>query len=211
MFALLDPPVANNLAISESMSRMRRMLVTTTIIHLVLSMFTTGPADGLRSTAPQYLLTLESAQEHFVAASVAAIAFNVDRDILLSIAAHESNYAHGSKSISNEEGGKISCGVMTPVPTYDRKACHAMAASPLAGYIAGARHLREWFEACRGHQVCAFTGYAGGWRAIRACANGPVWIRPGVDGCKTHEVFRWRAGLIRTAIARATAAQRAAS
>lgn len=210
MFALLDPGAANKLVPGGSAGRMRAMLATTTILHLFLSLFSTGPADGLRSTAPDYL-TLESAQEHLFAASVAAVAFDLDRDMLLSIAAHESNYEHGAKSISIEAGGKISCGTMTPIPTYDRKACHAMAASPLAGYMAGARHLRDWFDACRGHQVCAYTGYAGGWRAIRACATGPVWIRPGVDGCRTHEVFRWRAVLIRRAIARATASPRAAS
>jgi len=187
---------------------MRRMLATTTILHLFLSLFSTGPADGLRSTAPQYL-TLESAQEHLFAASVAAIAHDVDRDLLLALGHHESRYQHAA--ISMEAHGKVSCGVLTPIPTYDRKACAEATASPLAGYLVGARHLREWIDACRGHETCGLLGYAGGWRAIRACANGPVIIRPGVDGCQTPQVFRWRAALIRRAIAKATAAPRALS
>lgn len=175
-----------------------------TLITILISLLSTGPADGLRSTAPDYL-TIETAQEHLLAATIAAVAFDVDRDILLSIGHHESRYQH--RAVGPEAGGLVSCGVMTPEPV---SRC-PKAMTVLDGYTAGARHLRGWIDACRGHERCGLLGYAGGWRAIRACAEGPVMIRPGVDGCQTPEVFRWRAGLIRRAIARASKAGAASS
>lgn len=158
-------------------------------------------ADAFRTTAPRHL-TLESAREHLWAATVAALAFDEDRDVLLSIAHHESNYEHQAVTVEPEigTGRRVSCGVMTPEPI----ASCPRGMTVLSGYLAGARHLRAWLDAYRGNLHAALLGYAGGGEhgLVGACRRGPVIIRPGVDACGTARVFLWRAALIRRALAR---------
>lgn len=171
-------------------------------------------ANALRSTAPipgnpgRYYLTTEAAREHIVAARSAALETGTDPNLLLAIAHHESRYDH-TVTNPNEPDGKTSCGVMTPEPL----ARCPKTMTVMSGYREGARHLRQWIDSCANDRLrrCApfgvfrgaLIGYAGGWRAIGKCTAGPVWIRPGVDGCRTPEVFRWREQLIRRAISRA--------
>lgn len=112
----------------------------------------------LHASAPEYL-TLESAGEHCDAADLAALITGTDAADLLSIAWHESRYQR--TAITPEPGGRFSCGVMTPAPIYDRAACEAATMSLVAGYLAGALHLREWLIVCRGNRACALRGYAG--------------------------------------------------
>ena len=173
------------------------------ILRILIAIFAPLGAEGLRQTAPD-LLTGDSAREHAFAAELASVAFDVDRDVLLAIAHHESRYSF--REVTPEAGGRFSCGTMTPEPLADRSACESARASVLAGYVAGARHLRGWIDACRGQQRCALLGYAGGWAAIRACSVGPVHAeRSGgtIDLCKTPDVFLWRARWISRSRARA--------
>lgn len=150
--------------------------------------------ESLRASAPTYLDTA-SATEHLTAAKLAASRYHVDPRLILSIAHHESRYAYQATTL--ELGGKVSCGVMTPEPTYDRTACSRATASILDGYLAGAAHLRDWMNAT-GSRRAALLGYAGGWRLINACKLGPV-LRGGTgdDLCRTPDVFEARAKLIR--------------
>ena len=168
--------------------------IVTTLLALLVS---DDDADALRSTAPTYL-TVDTAREHLVAARLAAVATGTDADLLLSIAWHESRYQHDA--VSQEAGGRVSCGIMTPTPV----ARCPRGQTILGGYMAGAQHLRSWYDAT-GHQRAALLGFAGGYRAIRRCAQGPMYIRPGVDGCKTPEVFQHRARWVRNARKRSTA------
>lgn len=140
-------------------------------------------AQGELATAP-HDITPVAARQHAVAALVAGDVYRVDPALLLSIAWHESRYQ--SRVVTPEVGGRVSCGVMTPEP---RETCPAP--SLLGGYLAGARHLRGWYDACRGNERCALTGYAGGWRLIEICES-----EPDLRACHTWEVFLGRARAI---------------
>lgn len=172
------------------------------IIHIIIALLSLPSPEGLRSTAPTYLDS-DAAREHMTAATLVSAALEVDRDLVLSIAHHESRYDTGA--IGREAGRLVSCGVMTPYPTT-----HCPKRPLLAQYLDGARHLRVWIDACEndprkrcdklGRYRSALLGYAGGWRAITNCTKrGVIWIRPGVDGCKTPDVFTDRARDIRRA------------
>ncbi len=162
-------------------------------------------ADALRLTAPipgnpgLYYLTVDSAREHIAAASAAALATGTDVDLLLSIAWHESRYK--AEAMGLERGRMVSCGVMQPHP---KPRCEEEDLVVFHGYLRGAQHLRrDWLDKTPSLHV-ALIGYAGGWAAIERCKSGPVWIRPGVDGCRTPEVFLHRARRIRQARLRAS-------
>ena len=147
----------------------------TQIVVVLLSLLC---PDGLEKTAPTYL-TQSSAREHVAAATVAAIAYRVPRELLLSIAWHESRYTDAR---TPEAGGRVSCGVMTPEPL---RACHDTIM--LDGYLAGAAHLRTWLDATRSTRD-ALLGYAGGYHLIQRCEL-PDTPRQ----CQTPEVFLGRA------------------
>lgn len=121
-------------------------------------------AEGLRSTAPIYL-TSSTAKEHIAAAFVASAATQTDPSLLLSIAWHESRYV--VTAITREPPDPItgeprwSCGPMTPEPLKSLTRCKQATSSTLAGYLAGARHLRVWINACRGNRACALRHYGG--------------------------------------------------
>lgn len=157
-------------------------------------------ARALRSWDPVDL-TDASAAAHLAAARSAAVAEGVDPYLLLYIAWHESRF--NPRERTPESGGRESCGVMTPFP---RARC---ARRPLVGqYLAGAKHLRGWFDACRGNARCALLGYAGGYRLIRACRRGPMRRRRGravVDLCDTAWLYLHGAREIRRAVAGAPA------
>lgn len=157
------------------------------LLAAIVSLFVSAQdAEALRRTAPHYL-TASSAEQHLAAARVAELATGVDADLLLSVAWHESRF--GPTVVTAEPGGLVSCGVMTPVP---KKRCHAHELTLGGGYLAGALHLRGWFDACRGSQRCALQGYAGGFALIRVCFNAPNDRR-----CAIADVFLDRAAWIR--------------
>ena len=151
-------------------------------------------ADALRSTAPDYL-TVETAAQHLGAARVAGLVTGTDPTLLLSIAWHESRYDHRARTA--EPGGKISCGVMTPVPMTP-SACRDT--SLVASYVLGAQHLRGWLSASQDLHT-ALIGYAGGYVGIAFCRD----ARNARDyRCGTSWVFLDRARRIRHAISRAS-------
>jgi len=165
------------------------MLVLLELLVLVVTVLVPpSRADALCTTAPHYL-TRDSASIHLAASTVTGLATGTDPALLLSIAHHESRYAY--RVVAAEPGRKISCGVMTPEPTHDRDACRETTSSIAAGYLAGARHLRHWFDACHGNRRCALLGYAGGYALIAACARGEQ-----LRGCFAPDVFSSRAALI---------------
>ena len=172
--------------------------------------------EGLQSFAPQDL-TSETARQHMTAAWTASLIAGpleaypeavVDPYLLLYIAWHESRFRPGT--VTREPRGKVSCGVMTPVPS---RRCHR--ASLVEQYVAGAAHLRGWYDACLAksvsahmdsglHDRCALLGYAGGFALIRACAHrGHMWRRRGarrVDLCATADLYRSGADDLRDAV-----------
>jgi hypothetical protein len=145
--------------------------------------------EALRASAPNDL-SPSSAAVHLAAATVAARHVQVDRDLLLAIAWHESRYVTGA--VGREHDGLVSCGVMTPEPTT--RNARAMLTDE---YLAGARHLKTWIDAT-GSLKAGLLGYAGGWRLIKACAAGPVLRHRdhGDDLCWTPAVFLYRARLV---------------
>lgn len=141
--------------------------------------------EQLRRTAPSYL-TSTRARDHLGAARAAQVVTSVDASLLLSIAHHESRYSVRERTA--EEGGKFSCGSMTPEP---KRRCAAADLTLVGGYLAGARHLRVWLDTCGGNRWCALTGYAGGHRLIAMCK------RQHLRACATPWVFQQRARMIR--------------
>jgi len=165
-------------------------LIVAWYVALVLA----SPADveALRASAPTYLTT-DTAREHLAAARVAAFWTRTREGLVLSVAWHESRYQ--SNVVSHEPGGLVSCGVMTPEPTTR---CDPGAL--VIQYLRGAEHLRVWLDAEPASEHSALLGYAGGYRLINACAQGPVLLtrKDGHqdDACLTPEVFTWRERLI---------------
>lgn len=161
----------------------------TVIIALVLALLSPrSDAEALARTAPEPL-SVSDAIQHLAAARAAAFVVGVDPDLTSAIAAHESHYE--SNAVGPERGGLVSCGVGTPTPVAK---CDRV--SLVDQYVALAMHLREWIDATPDLHT-ALIGYAGGYHLLGLCAQGPVIIRPGVDACRTDEVFQARAAWIR--------------
>lgn len=160
------------------------------LFAFVVWMTSSRDVEALQRTAPEPLGT-ELAAENLSAARIAGHMFRVDPDLLLSIAAHESRYQ--SDAVGPESGGRVSCGVMQTTP---RASCPKQ--TTLEGYIDGAKHLRGWIDATRDLDT-ALIGYAGGYRMIKKCADGPVLRQadPHDDLCRIARVFRWRRDWIR--------------
>lgn len=171
------------------------------VVFAILSLLApaTGElAAGAAHTAPRYL-DRAAALEHAHAAVTAGALYRVDPALLLSIAHHESRY--DATAVTAEPGGKESCGVMTPVPRA-KGACTV--STVIAGYLAGAEHLRTWIDAAGGNLRLALVGYAGGYALLERCRSGPVVVRRGArskDVCRTPQVFLARAAAIRRAAA----------
>jgi hypothetical protein len=143
-------------------------------------------ATALVRTAPAYL-TVEIAREHVTVARAAAAVYDVDADLLLSIAHHESRYQHAA--VSSEAGDRVSCGVMTPEPV----ATCPKVMTILGGYLEGARHLRGWLTACGENERCALFGYAGGYRLLAMCREGgPRCYAPAVFLARARWIARER-------------------
>ena len=119
-------------------------------------------------------------------ARAAATIYDVDVDTVLAISYHESHFQEDVATA--ESGGRVSCGAMTPYPT---SACSPR--SLLSQYLDGTRHWAiDWRRARDVRDAReALLGYAGGYRLIRMCRQGPV-IRRGARGddlCRTPDVF----------------------
>ena len=158
------------------------------LIRIALALFTPtsdADAEALHRFAPSYV-TVDAAREHVWAARAAATIYGVDADMVLAISWHESRLT--ANVVSKEAGGRVSCGVMTPYPT---KTC--VSKPLLAQYLDGARHWAiDWRRAgdVRSDRE-ALLGYAGGYRMIRNCRQGPVLRHKtrGDDLCRTPDVF----------------------
>jgi hypothetical protein len=163
------------------------------IITVFLSLFTTSDeAEALQRTAPRYL-TAETAMENLMAARVSAAIYEVDADLLLSTAFFESRYK--TDVVGPVVRGKTACGVMQPI--METK---CVPQTLFEGYLIGAKHLQDWYRACRGDERCALLGYGGGYTLINACAEGPVMRVRGsrdVDICTIPEVRLHRARWIK--------------
>jgi hypothetical protein len=118
--------------------------------------------------------------------------------LVLSVAYYESRYT--PSTVTREIGGKVSCGVMTPIPTFDRRQCQSATQSLMAGYMAGAKHLKDWFAACHGNKTCALIGYAGGYRLLDLCKSSDAGERTDKERalCRVAEIRLQRAALIGT-------------
>jgi len=150
------------------------------IVVLVYLALYGQPGDGpaLARTASAYLTPAQAAR-HVAAAEIAGEIYDIDPNLLLSIAHHESRYQ--IETVTPELAG-ASCGVMTPEPRHQ-----CPAPDLLGGYLAGAKHLATWRAACRGDLRCALTGYAGGYHLLELCETDHV------RACDTWRVFEGRA------------------
>jgi hypothetical protein len=159
------------------------------VVIAVLTPTSDADAEGLHRFAPQDV-TVEQAREHVWAARVAAATYDLDPDELLSVSWHESRFV--PNVVSHEPSGRVSCGVMTPVP--QQPPCPI---EPLVGqYLAGAGHLREWYDAARGNRWAALVGLAGGYALVALCTKEAP---PGNRGCAYPAYLEWIEGRIRAA------------
>jgi hypothetical protein len=173
--------------------------MTQILLRVLLAILTpTSDADaaGIHRFAPNEV-TADAARDHVWAARVAAAMYDVDADMVLAIAYHESRFHDGA--VGPESGDRVSCGAMTPFPTA---ACEKK--SLLAQYLEGTRHWAvDWRQAgdVRDERE-VLLGYAGGYHLIRACRQGPV-LRHGTWGddlYRTPEVFEAIRTRIRAAL-----------
>jgi len=167
-------------------------------------------AEGLRVFANNTYpamdspMTSEKAFEHFYYARVASAIYQQDVHTLLAFGKHESNFEQ--HAITREVGNKMSCGVTTPIPTYSKDECERQTSSLLAGYSAGAEHLRGWYQAGDVRsQIEALRGVGGGYRLIRACREHPVYRdrAPYDDLCNIGNTFLLMRGSLIESIKRA--------
>jgi hypothetical protein len=154
---------------------------------------TPSDIEAIQRTAPEPVAA-DVAAEHHLGACLAEGELGVDRDLILSIDAHESRY---SAARTAEAGGKTSCGPMTPIPK-----ARCAQPSTIDGIREGAAHLREWLADAhvRGDMRRALLGYAGGYPLLAACDRGPYFVtRAGrqIDLCRTPDVFWAGAARIR--------------
>jgi hypothetical protein len=168
----------------------------------ILFVFLRGVSDedarGLYTYASAYSaqMTIDGAREHLVSARIAGAFYDVDPDLLLAIARHESNLE--SNTVTPEPGHRVSCGVMTPKPMAS-----CSDESLVGQYMDGAHHLMmDWGRVgdVRSRREM-LLGFAGGYGLIRGCRRGPV-LRHGEYGddlCRTPEVFYWMRAQIRAA------------
>ncbi len=177
-------------------------IIVTLVLNLLVS---DGEADALRSTAPDYLKTIDSARVNLVASRIAAMTTRTKSEDLIAISHHESRHDFGESTAEGpgmyyaDDGAapgvfvrhRVSCGTMTPNP---KPSCAPEDFTPLGGYLAGARHLAVWYRICRGNRICALKGYSGGKNDRRTGL--PAW-----------QVFDQRARMIRQAIDKANRAR----
>lgn len=134
----------------------------TSIILWLLCCFWQPTETITLPTLPDVHLSSQEAQQHAVAARVAAYVWDQDPDVLLALAWHESRFT--SNQHTPEAGGRESCGVATPEPLT---ACSDE--SLIEQYLDTAQHLAAW-QAATGKR--ALIGYAGGYILLHACADG---------------------------------------
>ena len=160
------------------------------IVWALLSPLDPRDVEGLQTYAPSHL-TLEQAADHFYAARLASVIHHQDVYMILAIAEHESNFQQ--RAITKEVGGKVSCGVLTPIPTHSQEECDRQTSSLLAGYLTGAEHVHVWGHAGDVRSATeALRGVGGGYILIRACREGPVLRKkpPHDDLCNIADTFR---------------------
>lgn len=134
---------------------------------------TASPSDvaAFQRFAPQYLTT-DTARDHLVSARYAGLAYDLDPDLLLSVAWFESRYTPAV--VGPNVNGKHACGIMQPL--MHGSTCPTQ--TLVAGYLEGAEHLRTWLDTktCRGNLHCALLGYGGGYHLLKQCNEGPVMV-----------------------------------
>lgn len=160
------------------------------LAHFLLLFVDPTDVAALQRTMGWEAVSANATAETLVAARIAGQAYRLDPNLLLSIGFHEVRTESAtSKSKSCVE--IIGVGTTTCQPT-----------TTLDNYLACAAHVRGWIDAMHGNERWGLVGVVGGYALLEKCTHGPVWIREGVDTCKTPEVFWWRARLIKRELSR---------
>ena len=136
------------------------------LLAFLTSLADVPAAEALMSTAKDTRLTVETAAQHVAAARFAGVLTNIDPDLLLAIAHHESRFE--PTVVGPLVRGKRACGVMQQVPIRGR----CPEPSILRDYVEGAKHLAGWLRAQRGNLDRALVGYAGGYALLKLYDEG---------------------------------------
>jgi len=135
------------------------------LLRLIVMLQDPRDVEALQRTAPSDL-SEETASINLAAARVAGVLYDIQPEIILAIAWHESRY--DPTVVGPLVRGKHACGVLQHVPTA--KKCPEP--SILRDYVDGAKHLATWIRAQRGDLERALIGYAGGYALLKRCDDG---------------------------------------
>jgi hypothetical protein len=138
----------------------------TALFAFFTSMTDVPAAEALMSTAKDTRLTVETAVQNIAAARFAGALTDIDPDLLLAIAHHESRFE--PTVVGPLVRGKRACGVMQQVPIKGR----CPEPSLLRDYVEGAKHLATWLRAQHGDLDRALIGYAGGYALLKLYDEG---------------------------------------
>ena len=138
----------------------------TAVFTLFTSLVDVPAAEVLMVTAKDTKLTVPIAAQHVAAARFAGTLTDLDPDLLLAIAHHESRYE--PTVVGPLMRGKRACGVLQHVPITAK----CPKPSILRDYVNGAKHLAGWIKAQRGDLKRALIGYAGGYALLGMCDRG---------------------------------------
>ena len=142
------------------------MEILVAVFTLFTSLADVPAAEALMATAKDTRLTVGTATQHVAAARFAGVLSDIDPDLLLAIAHHESRYE--PKVVGPLVRGKRACGVLQHVPITGK----CPKPSIFRDYVNGANHLAGWIKAQRGDLKRALIGYAGGYHLLGMCDRG---------------------------------------
>jgi hypothetical protein len=135
------------------------------LLRLVVMFQDPRDVEALRRTAPSDL-SEETAGTNLAAARIAGALYNIQPEIILAVAWHESRYQPAV--VGPLVRGKRACGVLQHVPITTK----CPEPSLLRDYVNGTQHLAEWIHAQRGDIKRALIGYAGGYALLELCDRG---------------------------------------
>jgi hypothetical protein len=125
--------------------------------------------------APGVPLSVDQAARYAVAATVHGTRAGIDPYLLVGIARNESDFVEDIRGPDGKD-----CGLTQTRITITRYSCRQLRRSYWLAFQEAARELREYSDACRGHddfERCRLNRYNSGVRYARRGFHGAYWLR----------------------------------
>jgi hypothetical protein len=125
--------------------------------------------------APGVPLTVEKAAQYAVAASYHGSRAGIDPYELVGIARNESDFIEHMKGPDGKD-----CGLTQTRVTITKFSCKQLLRSHWLAFQEAAREMKEYGEACKGHQDfdrCRLNHYNSGVRYAKSGFHGAYWLR----------------------------------